>query len=118
MSELGKLNHYRSDKYNLVLMQKMREVKFEVSQYSIEDNRSDVVAKLCGFFERERPNLYNSIDSNTNLIDHGILDSLLTVALVLFIEKEFGCDLDFNDLNEDNLGSIDSMADLVMNQLN
>ena len=77
-------------------------------------NREEIVNKLLQFLERERPQSHNVISPDTDLIEAGILDSLLIVSVVLFIEEELACMLEFDDLIETNFSSVTSMANLVI----
>ena len=77
-------------------------------------HRKEIVNKLLQFLERERPQSQHLISPDTDLIAAGILDSLLIVSVVLFIEEELGCSLEFDDLIETNFSSVTSMANLVI----
>ena len=55
-----------------------------------------------------------SIQPDTNLFDIEILDSLVIVSMVVFLEERFSCSLDYEDLTEENLGSLAAITDLVM----
>lgn len=77
-------------------------------------DQKEIVNKLMQFLERERPQSSYSISPDTDLIAAGILDSLLIVSVVLFIEEELGCTLEFDDLIETNFSSVTSMANLVV----
>ena len=47
------------------------------------------------------------------LIENGVLTSLQTVELVMFMEEEFGIVVEDDELDEANFGSIDAIAGLV-----
>jgi methoxymalonate biosynthesis acyl carrier protein len=47
------------------------------------------------------------------LIENGVLTSLQTVELVMFMEEEFGIVVEDDELDEENFGSIDAIAGLV-----
>lgn len=53
------------------------------------------------------------LTAETKLISGGILDSLATVKLVVFLEQHFGIDIDAHEVNNDNLETIDLIANLV-----
>ena len=47
------------------------------------------------------------------LIENGVLTSLQTVELVMFMEDRFGVLIEDEELNEENFGSIRAIAGLV-----
>jgi acyl carrier protein len=47
------------------------------------------------------------------LIENGVLTSLQTVELVMFMEEEFGIVVEDDELDEENFGSVDAIASLV-----
>jgi methoxymalonate biosynthesis acyl carrier protein len=47
------------------------------------------------------------------LIENGVLTSLQTVELVMFMEDRFGVLIEDEELNEENFGSIKAIAGLV-----
>jgi acyl carrier protein len=47
------------------------------------------------------------------LIENGVLTSLQTVELVMFMEDRFGILVEDEELNEENFGSIRAIAGLV-----
>lgn len=61
----------------------------------------------------QHADVYEEFDATTDLIDQGILDSLLVTDLVLFTQNQFGIELTARDISPENLSSIERMADLV-----
>lgn len=55
----------------------------------------------------------DDLTADTRLISGGILDSLATVKLVVFLEQHFGIDVEAHEVNNDNLETIDLIAKLV-----
>lgn len=53
------------------------------------------------------------IAGNTPFIEIGI-DSVTVIELVMHIDDEFGIDIPPNDLTEENMSSIDSLASCAM----
>lgn len=47
------------------------------------------------------------------LIENGLLTSLQTVGLVIMLEERFGINVEDDEFDEDNFGSIAAMARLV-----
>ena len=52
-------------------------------------------------------------DETTDLIDEGILDSLMVTDLVLFSQQRFGIELAARDISPENLGTIQGMTRLI-----
>ena len=48
-----------------------------------------------------------------NLFESGVLDSLQLVSLIAFIDDEFGLSLDYDDLTEENLGTLSALRGLI-----
>jgi methoxymalonate biosynthesis acyl carrier protein len=47
------------------------------------------------------------------LIENGVLTSLQTVELVMFLEERFGIVIEDEEFDEENFGSIEAMSELV-----
>jgi len=55
----------------------------------------------------------DELNSTTPLIAGGILDSLATVRMVMFLEQKFGIDVQAHEVSAENLESLDLIAHLV-----
>ena len=55
----------------------------------------------------------SNLRDNTPLRSSGILDSLATLGVVSFVEKEFGIELEAHETGIDNFECIDDIAALV-----
>jgi len=53
------------------------------------------------------------LTGDTPLMGSGILDSLATLELVSFLEKEYGIELEAKDMDESRLGTLSEVARLV-----
>ncbi len=53
------------------------------------------------------------LSDDYELIDNGVLTSLQTVELVMFMEQEFGIIVEDDELNEENFATVSSIAELV-----
>ncbi|CAN5723990.1 acyl carrier protein [soil metagenome] len=53
------------------------------------------------------------LSDDYELIDNGVLTSLQTVELVMFMEQEFGITVEDDELNEENFATVSSIAELV-----
>jgi acyl carrier protein len=53
----------------------------------------------------------------TELIDSGILDSLATLELVAFLEKQYAIELEAHELDATNLGTLTTIDRLVQSKL-
>jgi acyl carrier protein len=51
--------------------------------------------------------------TNTDIIESGLLDSLVFVTLLYEIEEEFGVELPLEDIDIERLRTIERIADLV-----
>lgn len=53
------------------------------------------------------------IDSCTDLIDGGYLDSMDIVSLVMDLNDEFGVNISVSDLKPENFNSVNAMVELI-----
>jgi len=73
----------------------------------------EVVAKEVRGWLRHNVVGERQIPDDYGLIDEGLLTSLQTVELVLFLEEKFGVSIDEDEVSEDNFRSISAIAALV-----
>lgn len=55
----------------------------------------------------------DQLTETTPLISSGILDSLATLKLSTFLEEEFDIEMEPHELDEDHIGSIEAIEELV-----
>jgi acyl carrier protein len=65
---------------------------------------------LTTFLEGEDP---AALTDTTPLMTSGILDSLATLELVSFLEKEYGIELEARDVDASRLGTLADISKLV-----
>jgi acyl carrier protein len=58
-----------------------------------------------------------ALTDDTELISHGVLDSLSTLALVSYIEKKYAITLAAHEFDADNLNRLPDIANLVISKL-
>lgn len=58
-----------------------------------------------------------NLTNDTELKESGILDSLSTLQLVAFLEKEYAIELEANDLDPGNLANLECIEKLVQSKL-
>lgn len=59
----------------------------------------------------EYPNI--DFESSDALVDNGILDSLTITGIIATLSMEFGIDIPYEDITEENFNSVDAMAAMV-----
>ena len=79
--------------------------------------REKIILALRGFLKEGHPEKVSDIAPEASLFESGILDSLGVVSMVTFLEEQFNCQLDFEDLTEENLTSLNAVTDLVLKKL-
>ena len=57
------------------------------------------------------------LGADTRVLGDGLLDSLQTVELVLFLEREFGVQVDPEEVTEENFATLRAIAGLVERKL-
>jgi len=75
-------------------------------------NSHEIELQLAGFLH-QHADVFEEFDTTTDLIEEGILDSLLVTDLVLFTQQQFGIELSARDISPENLSSIERMARLI-----
>jgi methoxymalonate biosynthesis acyl carrier protein len=72
----------------------------------------NVVSEIHGWLQE---NVTGSRETSEDepLIENGVLTSLQTVELVMFMEDRFGIMIEDEELNEENFASIRTIAELV-----
>ena len=73
---------------------------------------SNVAAEIRGWLQ-ENVTGNREIPDDYPLIESGVLTSLQTVELVMFMEDRFGVTVEDDELDEENFESIKSIAGLV-----
>lgn len=68
---------------------------------------------LAEFLPGENP---DELTETTPLISSGILDSLATLKLSMFLEEQFGITMEAHELDEDYLGSIAQIEKVVLSK--
>ena len=74
-------------------------------------NAAEIQQKIVGFLVSATGQ--SSIDGDTELQESGIIDSLMMMDLLVFVETEFGVRLDFEDLTPDAFHSPATIARLI-----
>ena len=71
-----------------------------------------VVPEIRGWL-RENVTGGRDVPENEPIIENGVLTSLQTVELVMFLEGRFGIMVEDEELDEENFGSVNAIAGLV-----
>jgi acyl carrier protein len=77
--------------------------------------RAEIVAVVQEFFKNEVDHA-DVVQDDTDLIEAGVLDSLLMVMLIGHCEERLDIELDPEDLTEDNFRSLSSIVDFISSQ--
>jgi methoxymalonate biosynthesis acyl carrier protein len=74
-----------------------------------------VVPEIRGWL-RENVTGGRDVPEDEPIIENGVLTSLQTVELVMFLEERFGIMVEDEELDEENFGSVNAIAGLVANK--
>jgi acyl carrier protein len=66
------------------------------------------------YFLQDRLGSPSDLDENTDLIDSGLIDSLMLTDLVLHIQAEFGVALQTGDVTPRNFRNVGSLGRLIL----
>jgi acyl carrier protein len=78
----------------------------------MNDSLGDIENTLLQWCVR-RAGHYATIGVDTDLLDEGLLDSLMVMDLVASIEKRYGLSIDHDEISPRNFRSVRSLAALV-----
>lgn len=82
----------------------------------ISEIKSKVKAYLFSEFLEEED--YNDLSDKTPLISTGILDSISTLKMVSYLEETYQIEFEAHEVDQDNLDSLDNIANFVLFKLN
>ena len=75
-----------------------------------------VVPEIRGWL-RENVTGGRDVPEDEPIIENGVLTSLQTVELVMFLEDRFGIMVEDEELDEENFGSVNAIAGLVAGKM-
>ncbi len=75
-----------------------------------------VVPEIRGWL-RDNVTGGRDIPEDEPIIENGVLTSLQTVELVMFLEERFGIMVEDEELDEENFGSVNAIAGLVAGKM-
>ncbi len=67
--------------------------------------------ELLELLSNEFPEI--DFEESDTMVDDGILDSLTITGIIAAITMEYGIEIPFEEISEDNFNSIDALADMV-----
>lgn len=80
---------------------------------SIKENLKDFIVKR--FLKNAESEILNY---DTPLISGGLIDSILTMQLVVFIEETYNFEFSAHEVDRDNLDSINIIANFIQKKIN
>lgn len=81
-----------------------------------ENNMENIKEKVRQYLIRLVGNY--DLKDDEDIFEIGLVHSLFSIQLLLFIEKEFGIEIDDEELNFDNLRTVNSIVSLVQSRIN
>ena len=82
-------------------------------------NPNDVKETVRAFIkERFLKNNDKELTYSTPLISGGLIDSILTMQLVVFLEQTYHFEFEAHEVDRDNLDTIDIIAEFVSKKVN
>jgi methoxymalonate biosynthesis acyl carrier protein len=84
------------------------ENKFDISEIKIKE-------ELRKYFSRLLLNV--EPDDEQNILELGLVHSLFAIQLIIFIEKEFGIELDDEEIDLKNVTSINAISQMIIKKL-
>ncbi|MCK6638703.1 MAG: acyl carrier protein [Bacteroidia bacterium] len=59
----------------------------------------------------------SDLKSDTSLISSRLMDSIVALKLVTFLENKYGIEFEAHEVSQDNLDSIDRVSDFVLSKM-
>lgn len=59
----------------------------------------------------------SDLKSDTSLISSRLMDSIVALKLVTFLENKYGIEFEAHEVSQDNLDSIDRISDFVLSKM-
>jgi acyl carrier protein len=81
----------------------------------MKPDRQQLEAELLHFVQSRGPR-YAAVTRDTDLLDGGLLDSLLLTDLILHIEGQHGIEFDSGHVSPANFRTVSAIAGLVLEQ--
>lgn len=82
----------------------------------LRNESPDLAERIRGFIATILLNPGVQVGGNTPLLN-GLIDSTGLMELLLFLEDEFGVAFGFDDIDEENFGSIDRISRLIQEKV-
>lgn len=76
----------------------------------------EIKEKIRKYLSRSIRN--HELADDENIFEKGLVNSLFSMQLLLFVEKEFDLELEYEDLSLEHVKSVNAIAELVEQNLN
>lgn len=76
----------------------------------------NIKSEIRAFLSRSTNGI--EIEADTNIFELGLAHSLFTVQMILFIESNFGIELELDDIDRDDISTINKIAQLINENIN
>ena len=85
--------------------------------YYTED---DIVSIIITYIKETSASVEDNQDISikSQLVEDGIIDSIGTFNLILFLEKKFKISIDGDEVNLDKFGTIEKISKLILKKIN
>jgi acyl carrier protein len=80
-------------------------------------HKEEIVHQIREFIASEFPMPGQELTSHTDLLEEWFVDSLGIVETVMFLERQFGVQLQRADINGVNFRNVEALSELVHNLL-
>lgn len=82
-----------------------------------EMTRETIGDRIQAYFEKEFPNPGVELTKSMNLLQDWLIDSFGIVQTTIFLEQEFGVEVQRGDITAENFQNIDCLAGFVLKSL-
>jgi acyl carrier protein len=79
------------------------------------NNKNEIREAVRSFIASNSPNL-GEVTNDTKLVSSGMMDSIVALKLVSFLEEKFGIEFEAHEVDQDNLDTIDIITRFVQSK--
>ena len=78
---------------------------------------ADIKSEIRSFLNTHLPGGASAIQDDTKLISTRLIDSIVALRLVTYLETKFNIEFSAHEVNADNLESIDRISEFVSSKM-
>ncbi len=86
-----------------------------MNQQRYKDIKKIIISFLSDDIKRMGLNI-NEVDDKINILESGLIDSFRFIDLLAMIDNELGVEINLNNLDQENFGSLFSLINFIVDE--